>query len=62
MSSMNLPFGKALNTIGETIEQRVEITASFPNATDADDIRQALIGLSDKAYQYAHRTIQGKNK
>ena len=57
ISSMNLPFGKALNTIGDTIEQRVEITASFPNATDADDIRQALIGLSDKAYQYAHRTI-----
>jgi hypothetical protein len=54
---MNLPFGKALNTIGETIEQRVEITASFPNATDADDIRQALIGLSDKAYQYSNRTI-----
>ena len=57
VSNMNLPFGKALNTIGNTIEQRVEITASFPNATDADDIRQALIGLSDKAYQYAHRTI-----
>lgn len=57
VSNMNLPFGKALSTIGDTIEQRVEITASFPNATDADDIRQALIGLSDKAYQYAHRTI-----
>ncbi|MBO6244114.1 MAG: hypothetical protein J6O41_06100 [Clostridia bacterium] len=40
-----------------TTEQRVEIQASFPNATDADDIRQALIGLSDKAYQYAHRVI-----
>ena len=38
-------------------EQRVEIQASFPNATDADDIRQALIGLSDRAYQYAHRVI-----
>lgn len=52
VSSMN---GKNLSSVGETIEQRVEITASFPNATDADDIRQALIGLADKAYQYSHR-------
>ena len=40
-----------------TTEQRVEIQATFPNATDADDIRTALLGLSDKAFQYAHRTI-----
>ena len=52
VSSMN---GQNLSSVGETIEQRVEITASFPNATDADDIRQALIGLADKAYQYSHR-------
>jgi hypothetical protein len=37
-------------------EQRVEIQASFPNATDADDIRRALINLSDNAYQYSYRT------
>lgn len=43
--------------LNNTIEQRVEIQASFPNATDAEDIKQALIDLSDKAYQYAHRTI-----
>lgn len=56
-SAMNVgaASGKNLNTIGDTIEQRVEITASFPNATDADDIRRALLGLSDRAYQYAHR-------
>lgn len=53
--NINGMSGKNLGTIGDTIEQRVEITASFPNATDAEDIRQALIGLSDKAYQYAHR-------
>jgi len=40
-----------------TTEQRVEIQATFPNATDANDIREALLGLSDKAYQYAHRRI-----
>ena len=39
------------------VEQRVEIQAHFPNATDANDIREALLGLSDKAYQYAHRKI-----
>ena len=42
---------------GSTTEQRVEITAQFPNATDADDIRTALLELSDTAYQYARRTI-----
>lgn len=51
-NSSNL--GSAYNPV---TEQRVEIQASFPNATDAEDIRQALIGLSDKAYQYAHRVI-----
>ena len=45
------------NMTDSTIEQRVEIQASFPNATDADDIRTALLGLSDKAFQYAHRRI-----
>lgn len=56
-SAMNVKdiSGKNFSAIGETIEQRVEITATFPNATDADDIRQAIIGLADKAYQYSHR-------
>jgi hypothetical protein len=47
-------FSSAFNP---TTEQRVEIQASFPNATDAEDIRAALLDLSDKAYQYANRTI-----
>ena len=58
---MNSLFGtngsKLSSGLGDTIEQRVEINASFPNATDADDIRNALLGLADKAYQYAHRSI-----
>lgn len=44
------------STYNPVTEQRVEIQASFPNATDAEDIRQALINLSDKAYQYSYRT------
>ena len=48
---------KAQSSYNPVTEQRVEIQATFPNATDADDIRNALIGLSDKAYQYAHRTF-----
>ncbi len=42
-------------TATDTIEQRVEITAEFPAANSADDIRQALLGLSDAAMQYAYR-------
>lgn len=50
-------FGTASSSYNPITEQRVEIQASFPNATDAEDIRQALINLSDRAYQYAHKTI-----
>ena len=42
-------------TATDTIEQRVEIIAEFPAANSADDIRQALLGLSDSAMQYAYR-------
>ena len=53
---MNKLFKSKVSSLyNPTTEQRVEIQASFPNATDAEDIRQALIDLSDKAYQYAHR-------
>jgi len=58
LSSMTGSFGNAVsNPYNSVTEQRVEIQATFPNATDADDIRNALLELSDKAYQYAHRTI-----
>lgn len=40
---------------GDTIEQRVEIKATFPNVNTTKEIEDALIGLADKAYQYAHR-------
>ena len=40
----------------ENVDQTVSITAEFPNATDANDIREAILGLSEQAFQYAHRT------
>ena len=40
----------------DTIEQRVEITAEFPNVTTANEIESALLNLSDMAYQSAYRT------
>lgn len=58
MSNINTAASSNINSIYNPVtEQRVDIQASFPNATDAEDIRQALIGLSDRAYQYAHRVI-----
>ena len=38
----------------KTIEQRVEITATFPSAKDATEIRSALLQIADTAYQYAN--------
>ena len=47
--------GKLGTAMNDTIEQRVEITAEFPNATDQNDIQEALLGLADQAFQYARR-------
>ena len=43
------------STQENNIEQRVEITAEFPNVDTADDIREALLSLSDNAFQYAYK-------
>ena len=40
---------------GDTIEQRVEVSAEFPNVVDSGEIEAALISLADNAYQYAYR-------
>lgn len=49
-------IGRAVqNTIqGSNVEQRVEITANFPNVNSAQEIENALLGLSDTSYQYAY--------
>lgn len=48
---------KGIPSLGgnDTIEQRVEINATFPGVTDVEDIKQALMGLADNAYQLAGR-------
>lgn len=56
LANVREDFKKArINNSGDTIEQRVEITAEFPNANSASEIKQALLGLSDSAMQYAYR-------
>lgn len=55
LSSSGFDARRISQTATDTIEQRVEITAEFPAANSADDIRQALLGLSDAAMQYAYR-------
>ena len=42
------------NIQGSNVEQRVEITANFPNASSAREIEEALLSLSDTSYQYAY--------
>lgn len=45
---------KELNAKDE-IQQRVQIDASFPNAENTTEIKQALLSLADNAYMYASR-------
>lgn len=50
----NLPSSNQLisqNNPKETIQQRVEINATFPGVTEAIEIKQALEQLADNAYQ-----------
>jgi len=48
--------GTGFNKLGgDTIKQRVEITAEFPNVSDSNEIETALLNLADSAYQYSHR-------
>lgn len=42
------------NKTSDTIEQRVEINATFPGVTEAIEIKQALEQLADNAYQVAN--------
>ena len=60
MSGINsLPsIGKTLGQSSlnnNTIEQRVEINATFPGVTEAIEIKQALEQIADNAYQVANR-------
>ena len=43
------------NNVGDTIQQRVEITANFPGVNEAIQIKQALEQLADNAYQVASK-------
>lgn len=42
------------NLQGNNVEQRVEITANFPNVNSAEEIERALLNISDRSYQYAY--------
>ena len=59
VASLNTTFnnyGKAqTQTVTDTIEQRVEIAAEFPNANSANEIKEALLNLSDSAMTYSYR-------
>ena len=55
LNSSDFNTGKFSQATTDTIEQRVEITAEFPAANSADEIKQALLGLADSAMQYAYR-------
>ncbi len=56
INSIGSSIGRvAQNTLqGNNIEQRVEITANFPNATSAAEIEAAFNNIADRSYQYAY--------
>lgn len=50
-------FGRAISTSAQSVDQNVHITAEFPAASSSEDIRQALLGLTNQALHYANQTI-----
>jgi hypothetical protein len=38
----------------QDLNQHVQIEAHFPNATNENDIRNAILGLTNSVIQYAH--------
>lgn len=56
-SIINLISGQSTQLTPSTdIEQNVHITAEFPNVNDSREIEQALLGLNNRAIQYAYKT------
>lgn len=43
------------SSLSNSVDQRVEINATFPGVTEAIEIKQALEQLADNAYQEARR-------
>ena len=50
-------FGRTISTPAQSVDQNVHITAEFPSASSSEDIRQALLGLTNQALHYANQTI-----
>lgn len=48
-------IGRSIESMNGTVDQNVSITAEFPNATSADEIKEALLGLNNQVLHYAHR-------
>jgi hypothetical protein len=39
----------------QELNQNIQIEANFPNATSENDIREAILSLTNNVAQYAHR-------
>lgn len=50
-------IGRSIESSLGTVDQNVNITAEFPNATSADEIKEALLGLNNQVLHYAHRKV-----
>ena len=48
-------IGKSIETANSRVDQNVNITAEFPNATSADEIREAILGLNNQVLHYTHK-------
>ena len=55
LSLFNLMASSGVNSNDQTLEQKVEIYAEFPNATNHNEIEEAFKNLINTASQYANR-------
>jgi hypothetical protein len=57
ISSVSLasPIDNMMDHYNQTLEQMVNINADFPNASNVEEIREALLSLTNYATQFANR-------
>ena len=56
-SLFNLISTPSPNSSANTLEQKVEITAEFPNVNDRYEIEEAFNNLVNRASQYANKVF-----
>ena len=55
MTGLISSYSKDINSTTKPLQQQINVTAEFPNATDQNEIREAILGLANYATQFVNK-------